>query len=83
METRKCPACDAANRPGAPYCMRCGKPMPPEQPAAARHARDFAARAVASPMFQSFPEAFDFSPESLARLDALMVELFGVDGQAP
>jgi len=83
MSLVHCPACNAANRPPATYCMRCGKPLPPPDCAASRHARAFAERERRGPWLGAFPDALDFSPASLAVLDTLMRELWGEAGEAP
>lgn len=83
MQTIQCPACQAVNRLPAPYCMRCGKQIPPPDSAPSRHARAFAERERMGPFFGAFPDALDFSLASLAKMDALLVELWGEQGMAP
>lgn len=83
MSLVQCPACGAANRPPAGYCMRCGKPLPARDCAAARHASAFAERERKGPFLGAFPDALDFSLASLPKLDALMSELWGDAGEAP
>lgn len=78
-----CPSCGARNRAELPYCMRCGKPLGrPDTPAAA-HARAFVERERGGPFLGAFPQALDFSPNSLAYLDAFISEMWGDTGEAP
>lgn len=84
MMVVQCPVCGAANRPQATYCMRCGKPITSaDDSAAARHARAFAEHERRGPLLGAFPEALDFSPASLPKMDALINELWGEVGAAP
>ncbi|MGE4070185.1 MAG: tetratricopeptide repeat protein [Lysobacterales bacterium] len=63
--------------------MRCGKSIQAPETAASRHARAFAQRELEGPFFGAFPEALDFSVSSLARMDALVSEMWGESGEAP
>lgn len=83
MQLIQCQGCGANNRPQSRYCMRCGKPISAPECAATRHARAFVGKERQGPFFGAYPEALDFSVASLAKLDALISELWGTDGMAP
>ena len=83
MQVVQCPECGANNRLPSSHCMRCGKPIAAPECAAARHARQFVERERNGPFFGAFPEALDFSVASLAKMDALLSEMWGVEGMAP
>lgn len=83
MQVVQCPACGANNRPQSGYCMRCGKPLAAAECAASRHARAFVDHERNGPFFGAFPDALDFSVSSLAKMDALISEMWGVEGMAP
>lgn len=83
MTLIECPVCAARNRPESRYCMRCGKPLPRPDCAAAAHARAWVEHERQGPFFGAYPEALDFTPASLARLDTLITEMWGPDGDAP
>lgn len=83
MSVIQCASCGASNRPQASYCMRCGKPIAVTASAATQHALAFVARERNGPYFGAFPDALDFSVASLAKMDALISELWGEHGLAP
>ncbi|WP_146151777.1 tetratricopeptide repeat protein [Ahniella affigens] len=82
MDPWTCPACGGKNRVGLAHCLRCGKPAPRLSTPASQHAEQFVAQARQGPFFKDFPEALDFSAESLVRLDAVINAMFGPDGRA-
>lgn len=78
-----CPVCRTANPYGMARCIRCSMPLKRPENAATAHALAFVERERQAPFFGAYPDALDFSPGSLARLDSLFAEMWGSEGEAP